>query len=529
MTGPTLRTVVETTGSAVLTAVHTPRGIDVPVYDLVVHDRRGMIPPVAGGLLLAVGLSPDDSDLAHAMEQAAKESYAGVIVKALGADLAALESVAARTGVAVLATADDMDWRRLDGLVSNALRRHHTDPGDGPTLGDLFGLANAVALSVGGAIAIEDQQRRVLAYSNLPGQPIDEVRRQGILGRQVPDLPRNADDYRSVAHAHGVVRFAPVPPDLIGRMGIAVRAGTEFLGSLWAVDEGGRLGPDAERALIDAARIAALHLLRARSRRGVDRSERAETLRALLTDGDVNGRLSAVRHGLTHQTPVVVVAFSVGTGDVLAEGQVARLADLVSLHLEAWHADTLVATSGGIVYAALPLRDEAPNGIRQRVAEVAAVAHRSLGVPVRAAIGAEAAGTAEVADSARAAERVLQALTWADSEDVAVATFEEQRERMILQDFLDGGAADDEVLLGPVRLMLAHDARSGTDFARSVLVYLDADGAVPVAADRLTVHVNTLRHRLRRTEVMFGLDLTDPDTRLVTWLQLRLLSRRRAL
>jgi len=42
---------------------------------------------------------------------------------------------------------------------------------------------------VGGAAAIEDPYLRVLAYSTLPGQPIDEHRRQGILGLQVPLRP----------------------------------------------------------------------------------------------------------------------------------------------------------------------------------------------------------------------------------------------------------------------------------------------------------------------------------------------------
>jgi DNA-binding PucR family transcriptional regulator len=34
------------------------------------------------------------------------------------------------------------------------------------------------------------------------------------------------------------------------------------------------------------------------------------------------------------------------------------------------------------------------------------------------------------------------------------------------------------------------------------------------------VHENTLRYRIRRLPDMFGLDLDDPETRLVTWLRL---------
>ncbi|MGW1894898.1 hypothetical protein ACWCP6_32340 [Streptomyces sp. NPDC002004] len=42
-------------------------------------------------------------------------------------------------------------------------------------VGDLA-LANTVAAMMGGAITIEDPRQRILAHSNLPGQPIDDVR-----------------------------------------------------------------------------------------------------------------------------------------------------------------------------------------------------------------------------------------------------------------------------------------------------------------------------------------------------------------
>jgi DNA-binding PucR family transcriptional regulator len=44
---------------------------------------------------------------------------------------------------------------------------------------------------------------------------------------------------------------------------------------------------------------------------------------------------------------------------------------------------------------------------------------------------------------------------------------------------------------------------------------------VPVAAERLHVHRNTFRYRLRRIEELAGIDLDDPDERLVAELQLR--------
>ncbi|MEU6284273.1 helix-turn-helix domain-containing protein [Streptomyces sp. NPDC047028] len=47
-------------------------------------------------------------------------------------------------------------------------------------------------------------------------------------------------------------------------------------------------------------------------------------------------------------------------------------------------------------------------------------------------------------------------------------------------------------------------------------------GNVGRAARRLTVHQNTLKYRLRRTQELFGLDLEHPDDRLSCWPQLRI-------
>jgi DNA-binding PucR family transcriptional regulator len=53
--------------------------------------------------------------------------------------------------------------------------------------------------------------------------------------------------------------------------------------------------------------------------------------------------------------------------------------------------------------------------------------------------------------------------------------------------------------------------------------YFDAFGDMGAAAAQVNVHPNTFRYRLRRITEVFGLDLDDPDERLVAELQLRLL------
>ncbi|MER7164168.1 PucR family transcriptional regulator, partial [Streptomyces lydicus] len=98
-------------------------------------------------------------------------------------------------------------------------------PGLDGTSEELFALANAVAAVIGGSVAIEDLDHRVLAYSSLPGQRIDELRRRGILERRVPDDPEQLRQYREVLGARGVVRPPVLAPDELPRAAAAIRAG----------------------------------------------------------------------------------------------------------------------------------------------------------------------------------------------------------------------------------------------------------------------------------------------------------------
>jgi DNA-binding PucR family transcriptional regulator len=84
------------------------------------------------------------------------------------------------------------------------------------------------------------------------------------------------------------------------------------------------------------------------------------------------------------------------------------------------------------------------------------------------------------------------------------------------------GAPSVDLPAGPVQRIIEHDAQHSTTYAQSLLAYLDAFGEAIPAAGRLAVHENTLRYRIRRIQELFDLDLDDPDTRLVVWLQLRL-------
>lgn len=73
-----------------------------------------------------------------------------------------------------------------------------------------------------------------------------------------------------------------------------------------------------------------------------------------------------------------------------------------------------------------------------------------------------------------------------------------------------------------VEPLLAYDRERRSDLTRTLAVYFDAGTNASEAADRLFLHRNSLLYRLERIQKLTGLDLKEPEARLV--LQLGLLA-----
>lgn len=72
--------------------------------------------------------------------------------------------------------------------------------------------------------------------------------------------------------------------------------------------------------------------------------------------------------------------------------------------------------------------------------------------------------------------------------------------------------------LGP---LAGHDERKGGELIRTLAGFFEANGNLAKAAADLDVHRNTLVYRLERISELTGLDLDDPDNRLVLHLALK--------
>ncbi|WP_354190750.1 helix-turn-helix domain-containing protein [Arthrobacter sp. UYCu712] len=471
---------------------------------------------------MGIGLHPAEPGTADVVRNAAKAGFGALVLKQFSQDLGQIIAAADQSGIALLVVDDDMGWRQLDALLDSAL---HASAEAGSSLsalgvGDLFALANAIAAMVGGATAIENLQEQVLAYSTLAHQPIDEDRREGILGRQVPHLPENAGQYASVFRSRGAVRIQGVRPAL-DRLAIAVRAGKEPLGSIWVVDPNGDLDSAAERALERAADIAALHMLRARSAYDLARQQRAELVRRLLEGGD-DVTLIAEQLRLRNSGPFVVIAFQPDIGQT-AETTLVRLLDLITTQCEAHRQGAHCVLVGTTIYAIFAGVDPASFGpveaLARRLSERARV---SLAVDLRIAAGSTVNATSEIRRSRREADLVL--LMLASGPDLCTyASAQEVRSRLTLLELAAHFRKTPHLTSAAAEQMRAHDARSGTEYAKTLRTYLDCSRDSARTAAALSLHQNTLRYRLKRLRELFTIDLDQAEDTLVLWLSLHVL------
>lgn len=510
-------------GSSMLTLVYSPGDVETLVAESVLHDVSEPVPMAPHGVLLAVGGRPGDPSTRDVIDTAARHGFGTVVMKARGEPLEPVIDVCAEASMTLLVAPDELSWRHLDAMLSAAMSvvSSTNEVYAASRLGDLFGLANAIASWVGGAITIEDHKCKVLAYSNIPGQHIDEVRTQTILGRRAPDRPHNSEEYDRVYRNNGTVRFSLDDQNHTDRLAVAVRAGDAVIGSIWALDGTPPLRPDAEGLLEEAARVAALYILTAQSRQDLERQYRAEILRGLLTGGPV-GSVAGTQLGLDRDTPTRVFALAHTHSDAEAALTAGRLVDLVSLHCHSWHPRALCAVMDGVLYGLLPdPTEEDDRSLLDFGDKVVAAVSETLHIDVCVAIGPRVSALAGVPQSRDLADQTLKLLSLHPDRG-PVATAAMLRSAIYLSDMIEQGLARDERLLPPITQMIEHDAEQGTDYVATLMAYFDAFGNISAAAQQLVVHENTVRYRLQRAVELFNLDLDDPDERLVMWLQLRL-------
>ena len=502
MQSPRLGDVVGVLDATVLRVGHAG-DLDARAGAVTILDRTDPESLRPGAIVLAVGVDAAAGDAVELMDRAAAAGAVAVVMRTAEP----LPERLLRGRVTLLTVPPETDWGQLYALLRTASSGAGTVAGAaGVPVGDLFALADAVAAAVGAPVTVEDPQWRVLAYSNLDAQPIDEARRQTILGRVPPAewLARldEADVRTRLRTGSEIIRFEY--PGIATRVVAPVRAGGELIGSLWAAEVGEPLSSEAEAELVRFGELAALHLIANRSADDLRRRARGALVRELL-----EGRTPAEARRL--RPPLGVVAFEHEGW----HGDPDRIVSIAGLYAESVHRDALCASLDDRVWAIVPCDDrDALDQLARRVVERAA---SSLQADVRAAIAPAAAAVAELPASRRAALQALAVLA-AGRRDGPVVHADDVRAHAALLELLDAAAGIEALDRGRLRSLSA-------DLLATLGAWLDHHGDVAAAAAAVGIHANTLRYRLRRIGEITGIDLADPDERLVAALELRLLRR----
>lgn len=393
----------------------------------------------------------------------------------------------------------------------------------------MFAFANAISALVDAPVTVEDRSSRVLAFSG--GQEeADTSRIETVLGRQVPQRYRQMLEergiFRELYRSRRPVYMPGLDPDQLPRVAVAVHAGQEVLGSLWFAVRG-PLSDERMQALSEVAGLAALHMLHQRNSTDLARQLSADLLESVLAGGAA-AHQAAIRLGLPTGPLCVLACQPLGAQGAGLESASQRLADALTLHLGAIHADAAIARIGRLVYAVVPAGHCDPAEAASRICAVAAsfvarIGHRD---PVVIGVGGPAQSLPGLARARSDAERTVRVLR-----DTSPCGRAARLDDVYLEAVLDRLGEvledDDDRSYGPIARLISYDAENGTELTGSLRAYLEAFGDVGRAAADVHVHPNTFRYRLRRICEVSGLDLEDSRARLAALLQLSAIRRPR--
>jgi hypothetical protein len=473
------------------------------VDDLTIAEPGQGIVGQTGDLVLGVGVESAEA-AADLVRQAARAGAGGVVLRRTIARRRTVRDRARRSNIALVELAEQASWAHLVWLLRGVIDRAAVGPGrrgDAPVQDDLFALADAAAALVDAPVTIEDAQSRVLAYSSRQDLA-DPARVSTIVGRRVPD------EVLATLRAQGVFRrlarsaepvFVPASGGTKPRLVIPVRAGGEWLGSIWAVVE--ERPPAALVAeLVQTSSVVALHLLRLRAQADLSRRVSADRLRGVLS-----GNVAGAEDWLPGAPWRVVV--------LGGEADPVRLLDLWEsvCRRHAWN-QPLLADLDGRVYAVVrDTDDESPGTWGWLGAVVVRAYDEAAALTARA--GRAAYGPVELERSRAEAQETDRVA----GSGHPVATHEQVWAEVTIARAAGTLTGDP---LGPLAALRDHDVQHHSDYLLTLGAWLDHPGAPSEAARSIHVHPNTMRYRMARIADLAGLDLGDPTVRLAVRLQL---------
>lgn len=458
--------------------------------------------PVVGDVFLAVGVESAH----HVVELAAAARATVVLFRGDVESVDELRREGAHEDITTLVVDPAVSWSQLIEVVYGLVfEGRETEAGRGPS--DLFALADTVAAAVEGSVTIEDRLSRVMAYSSLQ-HDADSARHETILGRRVPESIRQLFTERGV-FTHLATSdeplFVPASPEhgLRERMVTAIRAGREYLGSLWITCDT-PLSERRAKIVQDSARTIALHMLRSRVSADLERQVESELVIQLL-EGNPDTTTVLGKLGLG-PGPFRVIALQAHTDG--ERHAAALLAFERATTGFGWSRPGRSALFANTIYTVLPCGDN-PAPTRDWLHTVSS----SLPDHVTIAAGIGAAATpGQLSTSRNEADESLALHTTRPGCDPI--SYDESWDQILLQRLRTAAASGRVPTSSPLADLAQHDATHATRYLPTLHAWLWAHADLTIAARRLDVHPNTVRYRIRKMHEITDLHLDDPDKRL---------------
>ncbi len=364
-------------------------------------------------------------------------------------------------------------------------------------------IVDALSLSLGRPVLIDDAELRPLAYSSQFGE-LDHVRTASILGRLAPDEARVALFDEGIRTAAGPVHI-PARPEIGMRARVCVPlvGGGRRLGYLWLFEEPAVSAEELRLARAAAAEAAALvgpdadaQILR--------RRHEQQLVAGLLSSDAAQVETAAAaletEHYLSLRPVCVWVAAPAGPA---GEEWSAEALDRLRARLAAKQA--LCAELDGRLVCVAAIRGLAASAVMEALG--ALTAPRALVGQGEAVVDLLEVGTSH--------RRALAALRVAAHEESGTASWDALGVERVVTALPDAALED---LPDGLRRLLAGDQ----SLVRTLEAYLDHAGDVKRTAAALSLHRGGLYYRLRRIEEVAGVNLHDGEDRLLCHLALRL-------
>lgn len=393
---------------------------------------------------------------------------------------------------------------------------------------ELQAFVDQLARAVKRPITLEDAAGHLLAYS-AHEEPVDAVRMETLLRKGASattlEVLRQRGVYESIDASQGVAKVPPIPEiGFTGRSCVAIRAKDRVVGYLWVLDSDSPLPKDALEALLRARQSLAQELSKQGSLLMVRQDQIDQLLAEILgreraDSGYLDRRARALGWHPVPPMQVVVVrpAGASGTQVTDPSSLLSRVEDLFLRYAPS----CLKGVMAGDVVAVLSGDEVKTCG--ELSAAIAARFDKSER-PVAIGVGTPGTSLSQLRRSYLQASAAISLGRRYGAGDrrydySTVAPYE-------LLSCLSACRKAKSYCRDQVERVIAYDGLKGGSLFPTLEVFLDYYGHRKAAARRLNIHPNTLDYRIRKVREVMGLDLDDPNTRLVVHVWVKALAAR---